>query len=423
LRDYGIEGQLGLEVKPELYIDKMITIFDEVKRVLRKDGTCFVNLGDTYNSHRDWSFSDWESKKTATEENQKNPLKDYPIKSLCMIPERFAFAMINRGWILRNKICWFKPNHMPSSVKDRFSNSWEYLYMFVKNNQTLYWTNEKTLEITDKQPLGIKGVKGKDWEWKQIDNSWERPSRNETFKLPSRQKSAYAKSKRKKVSLWSGHDYWFDLNSVRETHKRGTPQAENDYKRMMEGRKEHEGIRKNRGPKIQNAFIAGNPAGKNPGDHWEITTKGFPEAHFAVYPEALCIKPIKAGCPEWICKKCGKAKVRITNYTGDTPFGSGSGKAGRTVSDMQTSGKWQGDRGVGRMKLGPMPKPRETIGWTDCKCKAGFEAGIVLDPFSGAGTTCMTAKKLNRRYIGIELNKSYIEMSEKRIEKECGTLF
>ena len=136
------KGQLGLEPTFKLFIKHMCDIFDEVKRVLKKDGTCWVNLGDTYAG----SQSTNSSVKSANQFNahmkdcyrkeaiNKN-VPGIPAKCLCAIPERFAIEMINRGWILRNKIIWHKPNHMPTSVKDRFANSWEYLFMFSKSKK------------------------------------------------------------------------------------------------------------------------------------------------------------------------------------------------------------------------------------------------------------------------------------------------
>jgi len=132
LRDYGVEGQLGLEPDFNDFLKKLWAIFDEVKRVLKKDGVCWVNFGDTYSG----GVNNNDSKKCNEAKPAKIlPAKILPAKTLCMIPERFALGMVERGWILRNKIIWSKPNHMPSSVKDRFSNSWEYMFMFSRSRK------------------------------------------------------------------------------------------------------------------------------------------------------------------------------------------------------------------------------------------------------------------------------------------------
>lgn len=160
LRDYGVEGQLGLEPTFEQYINELCDIFDEVKRVLKKSGTCWVNLGDTYSgssSYSDKGRQGFEGKtanmkeyldpklparKRGREQVDMSNIKD---KCLCMIPERFAIEMCNRGWILRNKIIWHKPNCMPSSVKDRFTVDFEELFFFTKNKKYYF---EQQLEPT-----------------------------------------------------------------------------------------------------------------------------------------------------------------------------------------------------------------------------------------------------------------------------------
>ena len=150
LRDYGVEGQLGLEKTFEEYITKLCNIFDQVKRVLRKDGTCWVNLGDTYNASGGCGWTGLESKNWEQKAKPHN-IKTYPAKSLCLIPQRFAIEMVNRGWICRNTIIWHKPNCMPSSAKDRFTVDFEYLYFFVKSKK--YWFEQVFEEHTTKDDL------------------------------------------------------------------------------------------------------------------------------------------------------------------------------------------------------------------------------------------------------------------------------
>ena len=139
LRDYGVEGQLGLEPTFQEYITKLCDIFDEVKRVLRKDGTCWVNLGDTYggtgSGQKDTGKHGYTPETMATTKDK--PQSKLQGKSLIQIPARFSIEMCNRGWILRNEIIWHKPNCMPSSVKDRFTVDFEKIFFFVKSKK--YW--------------------------------------------------------------------------------------------------------------------------------------------------------------------------------------------------------------------------------------------------------------------------------------------
>lgn len=145
LRDYGVEEQLGLEPTFQEYISKLCDIFDEVKRVLKTTGTCFVNLGDTYAGSGNGQTSNWEANwtnKTLNKSTHKSAKgvknkTNIPDKCLCQIPARFGIEMTNRGWILRNEVIWAKPNCMPSSVKDRFTVDFEKIFFFTKNKK--YW--------------------------------------------------------------------------------------------------------------------------------------------------------------------------------------------------------------------------------------------------------------------------------------------
>ncbi|MGC8585906.1 MAG: DNA methyltransferase, partial [Thermoplasmata archaeon] len=106
----------------------------EIKRVLKKTGTLFWNMNDSYAGNMGWTEKYANKQQWHPTEPIKRDLK-FPSKSLMLIPERFAMAMIDDGWILRNKIIWRKLSGMPSSVKDRFSNKWEYVFFFTKNKK------------------------------------------------------------------------------------------------------------------------------------------------------------------------------------------------------------------------------------------------------------------------------------------------
>src|SRR3990167_4636069 len=150
------KGQLGLEPDFNLYLKHLLNIFDGVKRVLKKDGTCWVNLADTHggsnqgNGQREGQGSGLQnaSKGYFASSNQRPPMAKIMPKCLLMIPERFAIGMVEGGWILRNKICWYKRNHMPTSVKDRFSSSWEYLFLFSKNKK--YYFDHESIRVPHK---------------------------------------------------------------------------------------------------------------------------------------------------------------------------------------------------------------------------------------------------------------------------------
>ncbi|MEK6883057.1 MAG: DNA methyltransferase, partial [Nanoarchaeota archaeon] len=136
------KGQLGLEPTYNLFIKHLCDIFVEVKRVLKKSGTCWVNMGDSYSGNmgkRDgWTdnkmgFTKDQGIKSGVALINKQFEYSLPNKSLCLIPFRFATAMVDMGWICRNVVIWHKPNCMPSSVKDRFTVDFEYVFFFTKN--------------------------------------------------------------------------------------------------------------------------------------------------------------------------------------------------------------------------------------------------------------------------------------------------
>jgi site-specific DNA-methyltransferase (cytosine-N4-specific) len=152
-------GELGLEPTIDMFIDHLIQIFDAVKTVLKPTGTLWVNMGDTYagsgGNNTNCSYSRKGSggsglmgdnvyarlKKRAGFNTRRLDTSGIPGKSLCMVPERFAIAMIERGgWVLRNKIIWHKPNVMPQSIKDRFTVDWEYLFFFSKQQDYYFET-------------------------------------------------------------------------------------------------------------------------------------------------------------------------------------------------------------------------------------------------------------------------------------------
>lgn len=145
LRDYGVDDQLGLEKTPEEYVEKMVNLFREVRRVLRKDGTLWLNLGDSYATQSGTQGGDIKYKglhqrlHEATANKQPKPKQiGLKHKDLCGIPWRVAFALQQDGWWLRQDIIWAKPNPMPESVTDRCTKAHEYIFLLTKSAQYFY---------------------------------------------------------------------------------------------------------------------------------------------------------------------------------------------------------------------------------------------------------------------------------------------
>lgn len=156
------KGQLGLEPTFDLYIKHMVNIFEEVKRILKPTGTCWVNLGDTYAGSNKGAWSNKNNQKETYVPDKRYAIKDTVTKkSLVGIPDRFKIAMIDNGWICRNDIIWHKPNAMPSSVKDRFTVDYERLFFFTKTGKYFFEQQKEPMKTKDtSNPRGSKGVLG-----------------------------------------------------------------------------------------------------------------------------------------------------------------------------------------------------------------------------------------------------------------------
>tara|TARA_A100001515_G_scaffold98217_1_gene79128 strand:- start:8277 stop:9458 length:1182 start_codon:yes stop_codon:yes gene_type:complete len=252
LRDYGVEGQLGLEETPKEFVDNLVNVFKEVKRVLRDDGTVWLNIGDSYGAQNGKGFNtnaNVGSTNRSTEMQKKygdisshSTIKErtgLPPKSLLGMPWRVAFAMQDDGWILRQDIIWQKPNPMPESVKDRCTKAHEYIFLFSKSPK-YYFDNEAIKE--ESVTVNSKGERGKPNSAKNVGKSVEGI---DGFDVRGGFKNMGAYEKRNKRSVWT------------------------------------------------------------------VNTKPFKEAHFATFPPDL-IKPcVLAGCPEKICVECGKPYERV----------------------------------------------------------------------------------------------------------------
>lgn len=347
LRDYGIEGQLGREKRPQEYISNLMAIMNECKRVLKKTGSLWVNIGDSYASQGGLSKPEHLAKanvgstKAGVQRGIRHSthIKNLGVgeKSLIGIPERFVIAMTDSGWIRRNSIIWYKPNCMPSSAKDRFTVDFEYFYFFTKSPKYYFETQHEPISQA----------------------------------------------------------------TIRRYKNGNIPTDDTKYNKIKPD------------TAVGNLRNGSNPVhinGRIKRCVWSINTTPFPKAHFATFPQKLIETPIKACCPDEICNKCNKPRVKTYVQNGYIHVEN---------RHEETNIKWGKNS---QLKLSPTStfktgkiKRFEENGLSDCGCNAGFHSGIVLDPFSGAGTTAVVAKKLGRNFVGIELNEEYISISEKRI--------
>jgi DNA modification methylase len=159
LRDYFADDQLGQEATPEEYVKNLVDILKEVKRVLRKDGTLWLNIGDGYNNSSGFErTTDWKRKGRKGGSSDKKAFKHKSIKTkdLVGIPWRVAFALQEDGWYLRCDIIWEKTNPMPDGVKDRPTREHEYVFLLTKSPR-YYYDYYRILEDTNAQPEQIQG--------------------------------------------------------------------------------------------------------------------------------------------------------------------------------------------------------------------------------------------------------------------------
>jgi DNA modification methylase len=234
LRDYGYDGQWGLEPTFEEYIEHLWEMMDEIYRVLKDEGTCWINLGDSFSTQSGTNAAlargkDYQSESTYIvnrgESGKLLKPKNLPNKCLLLIPHRFAIGCIERGWIVRNDIIWAKRNGMPESVTDRFTKKHEYIFFMTKSEK-----------------------------------------------------------------------YYFDLDAIRDKHKHSNDKRNDGKRHEYKGdvkSQNNEWIASNAvsfNPKGK------NPGSVS--DFWDVTTKGSTDQHFASYNTDLIKKPILAGCPE-----------------------------------------------------------------------------------------------------------------------------
>jgi site-specific DNA-methyltransferase (adenine-specific) len=319
LRDYGHDGQIGLEDTPEEYISKMVEVFREVKRVLRDDGTLWLNIGDSYSAASTGSLGNkitlgggQNNQAAALSRPNKTGFAGIKPKDLIGIPWMLAFALRADGWYLRQDIIWHKPNPMPESVADRCTKAHEYVFLLSKSAR-----------------------------------------------------------------------YYFDAEAVKECAVDGD----------------------------------GN---RNRRSVWSVTTKPFKGAHFAVMPEDLVEPCVLAGTgARGCCSTCGMALVRIVEA--EAPDGRKAIVSGGRAYD-EDGNPLMGDNMIDKGVRGSFSSnngatlKRTTIGWKpQCDCGADVIPCVVLDPFTGSGTTAVVALRHNLDFVGCELNEEYVKVAHDRI--------
>lgn len=352
-------GELGLEPTPELYVEHLVEIFEGVRRVLRDDGTLWLNLGDSYTAGGrgagqgaglEGSPDAQNAARFARSKMAPSPLR---AKNLVGVPWMVAFALRSAGWYLRCDIIWAKTNPMPESIKDRPTKSHEYLFLLSKSESYFYDAD------AIREPHKTSSI--------------ERVGRVRTG------------------GKYQGSD---------GGQPRGNPHS----------------LTSN----LSNALRIG---GRNRRSVWTISTAPFPGAHFATFPPKLVEPCIAAGTSEHgccsICEAPFKRIVTRGEPLTDQKRASGSSIDGQYHGTAQKAYAGTGSQDPSAVKARILEGMRErvTVGWQPT-CEHSLRAVqpcVVLDPFAGSGTTGVVAQKMGRSFIGIELNPEYEAMARARI--------
>jgi DNA modification methylase len=347
-----VDSQLGLEPTPEAYVESMVAVFREVRRVLRSDGTVWLNLGDSYAATSSYQVTDNKHIDVGNSKASVVPDGLKP-KDLVGIPWRVAFALQADGWYLRSDIIWSKPNPMPESVTDRPTKSHEYLFLLSKSPRYYFDAD------------AVREAHG--------DSNTSRD-----------------RATRQHGTTTSGI-----------TVPGSTVHPDSPYV----GQPMHRGL-----PGVGTTFGGWNPAGRNIRSVWTIATQPYPGAHFATFPQALVEPCIKAGTSaRGVCPECGAPWERVVERTP-------TDMTARYQRGEPTRHGTSGAAASGASNVGAFSGSGQTTGWVpachnSCPADWGGAAPVpatVLDPFAGSGTVGLVAQRLSRRAVLIDLNADYL---------------
>lgn len=368
----GSRSCLGLEEDPGAYVDHMLEVFREVHRVLRSDGTLWLNMGDCHMK------KPYGKAGAGAGDREAHLYRDLVLKKkdLAGMPWRIALALQSEGWYLRRDIIWHKPSAMPESPDDRPTTDHEYVFILSKSEKYFY------------DPFAIREP-----------SSWN-----------SHPRGSGVNPKAKEPASW-------------DTGSGGHRGKEGRYPSSAARQIERAFVRKRKtapGPKQNESFSAAVSEVlpyRNKRSVWKIPTTPCKAAHFATFPPGLVIPMVRAGTSEkGVCGACGAPWRRVLAKT-PTPReeveGTKYSGAGERVAGSRIRESTKGARAAGGNHDNPFPPP-EHVGWEPgCPCQLfrdlPLEKAVVLDPFAGTGTTIAVAIGLGRRGLGFEASANYVE--------------
>lgn len=353
LRDYKCAGQIGLEETLDEYLATIVQVFRAVQRVLRRDGTLWLNMGDCYAPDARWGGRSGHKNVSTVQggSDRTRRRSGLKFKDLVGLPWRVAFALQADGWYLRSDIVWHKSTALPESVEDRPTRAHEFIFLLTRHHQYFYDS------YAIREPAQAPHYQGSK-SWLVQDHT------------------PISKKKAKVAPLRGAH-----------------------------------GTSGNDGNGMRYDAVYCNPAGRNKRSVWTVATQPFPEGHFATFPERLIEPCVLAGTSaQGACPACGapwrRLVERIRTLDGEPVTDLGS-RRGQDISEPSTA------QGVGHWRIGA---ERQETGWEPgCTCTtAAAVPCVVLDPFAGSGTVGRVATKHGREAVLIELNPDYCAMIDRR---------
>lgn len=399
LRDYEHAAQLGSEDSPTEFIAAQIAIFDQVRRVLRKDGVLWVNIGDTYSQKgKHGGKSGCKNEYTNTPRATKARGDDVPSGCRHMIPERFAIAMIDAGWLLRQVVIWHKPAPMPESL-----SGWKWVRCRVKVKSR--W--DESNPHPSKTAAGVaynRRAYNATWKpcegCKKCDKHNGYVLRRGTWRPTTSHEVIYQFTKSKK--------YFGDEMAAAEptsgtTHNRG---------RGTHAKAKAKSETKSRMNDSFSGSVSALVATRNPRSVWTMSAEPYRGEHFAAFPTELPRRCITAstsarGC----CPNCGSQWAPIVE---STRFSTRPGTDSKVVSG---DGTHRSEDVIGNRDPLRHETSKRVLGYrATCRCPAHEPVPcVVFDPYAGSGTTLQVANQLGRDWIGCELNPKYVKLIRERI--------
>ena len=431
-------GTLGLEPTPELYVRHLVEIFREIWRVLRPDGTAWLNLGDSYagsggahkQHHANAGISNSFKRNGVPHLGDMGEPAHYLApkgmkpKDVVGIPWMSAFALRGDGWWLRRPIIWHKENPMPESVDNRPTASHEDIFLLTKSGNPLFWTH-RDLAGTRRRPQAVYR-----WVHRETGDEAEAMPDGWHFKkaCPNGSQGCAVCKAWRRVNLWTGHDYFYDADSCKQKPQwpphvpggrlKGGVRQDDDIaerwkakhgkldKQRGHGRR-HDGFN-DRWDSLSKEEQMAN--GANLRDVWTIATQPYTGSHFATFPFELPRRCILLGTSEHgVCGACGAPWSRVMVSTGHINAREPAHVPDNTPTKTDSTG-W-----------GPVQIASNAWRPT-CSCDAEATPSVVLDPFAGSGTTGLVALRHGRSFVGIELSPHYAEMARQRIGDDAPLL-